>query len=124
LPVLPSPIIASAEVVWLLLKSFACTLVSCSSRPTKASICEKEIIDGTLPAASTLATSLLNALSFPSLYVVDMEMLRSLSRQYIMSSSSVVTQVLACRLCLDVLNWSKGQLRIAASGIPVIFCSN
>jgi hypothetical protein len=122
LPVLPGPNIASVVVVWSLKKSFASSWASCDSRPTKDSFRKNGMIDGALPVASTSACSRLGALSCPSPYVIGIEMPRSPSRQYTMSSSSVFVRFSAHRIRSDVLNWSRGLLRSAASRMPVIPC--
>ena len=124
LPVPPGPTIPSIVVVCLLLKSFASSSTSCSSRPTKDSFRENGMTDGALPLASISACSLLRALSCPSPYVMGIEMPRIPSRQYMMSSSSVVVRFLAHCLRSDALKCSKEQLRNAASGMPVILCSS
>ena len=122
LPVPPGPTIASVVVVCRLLYSFASSSASCDSRPTKDSLRENGMIKGALPAALILTCSLFRALCFPSPYVAGIETLSSPSRQYTISSSSVVVRFLAHVNCLDVLNWSRGSFRSAVSGMPVILC--
>lgn len=80
------------------------------------------MIEGILVAPSSSASSLYCALSRPSLYITGIKTPRIPSRQYTISSSSVVLRFLAY-LCRSVVeNWSKGQLRSAASRILVISC--
>jgi hypothetical protein len=62
------------------------------------------MIDSALLVASISACSLLCAFSSPSPYVISIEMPRSPSRQYTISSSSVVLRLLTYRLRSVVLN--------------------
>jgi hypothetical protein len=120
LPVPPGPTIASVVVVCSLVKSFASSSASCDLRPTKQEFCEKGMINGVLLAPSSSAYSLFRALSCSSPYAVGIETPRILSRQYTMSSSSVVMRLSAYFFRSDILNLCRGQLRNAASGMLVI----
>jgi hypothetical protein len=74
------------------------------------------IIDGTLPVASSSACSLLRALSCPSPYAMGIEMPRSPSRQYTMSSSSVVMRFPTHRILSDALNGAKNSCAVLRVG--------
>ena len=78
------------------------------------------MIDSASLAPSSSACSLLRALSFPSLYAVGIETPRIPSRQYTISSSSVVMRFSAYLSRLGVVNSSKEQLRNTRSGILVV----